>query len=303
MAMNNTTITNKRKFMAGKNKQDLWMGLLFIAPAVIGFFIFRYVTSFQAFYYSFFRYDYVNPPGVFIGLDNYVNLFKSEIFWESLLNTIILFAMSVAFGFWVPIVQALMINELGKSQGVFRYLYLIPAGIPGVASMVVWKYMWNVDAGLANVITSALGLGEFDWLYDEKLVKFCLRIPAILGGGTNVLIYLVAIGGVGEEMYEAARLDGASRFRQIFSLTLPNIANIIGIQFLLSLTGSLLAFDDVYVMTKGGPGTSSTTVVMAIYQKAFNDLNYGQAMATSVVVLVITLGFVVLKMKLEKKED
>lgn len=289
--------------MAGKNKQDLWMGLLFIAPAVIGFFIFRYVTSFQAFYYSFFRYDYVNPPGVFIGLDNYVNLFKSEIFWESLLNTIILFAMSVAFGFWVPIVQALMINELGKSQGVFRYLYLIPAGIPGVASMVVWKYMWNVDAGLANVITSALGLGEFDWLYDEKLVKFCLRIPAILGGGTNVLIYLVAIGGVGEEMYEAARLDGASRFRQIFSLTLPNIANIIGIQFLLSLTGSLLAFDDVYVMTKGGPGTSSTTVVMAIYQKAFNDLNYGQAMATSVVVLVITLGFVVLKMKLEKKED
>lgn len=153
------------------------------------------------------------------------------------------------------------------------------------------------------MITSALGLGEFDWLYDEKLVKFCLRIPAILGGGTNVLIYLVAIGGVGEEMYEAARLDGASRFRQIFSLTLPNIANIIGIQFLLSLTGSLLAFDDVYVMTKGGPGTSSTTVVMAIYQKAFNDLNYGQAMATSVVVLVITLGFVVLKMKLEKKED
>ena len=303
MTMNNTNIKKKRKFMAGKNKQDLWMGLLFIAPAVIGFFIFRYVTSFQAFYYSFFRYDYVNPPGVFIGLDNYVNLFKSEIFWESLLNTIILFAMSVAFGFWVPIVQALMINELGKSQGVFRYLYLIPAGIPGVASMVVWKYMWNVDAGLANVITSALGLGEFDWLYDEKLVKFCLRIPAILGGGTNVLIYLVAIGGVGEEMYEAARLDGASRFRQIFSLTLPNIANIIGIQFLLSLTGSLLAFDDVYVMTKGGPGTSSTTVVMAIYQKAFNDLNYGQAMATSVVVLVITLGFVVLKMKLEKKED
>ena len=303
MTMNNTNIKKKRKFMAGKNKQDLWMGLLFIAPAVIGFFIFRYVTSFQAFYYSFFRYDYVNPPGVFIGLDNYVNLFKSEIFWESLLNTIILFAMSVAFGFWVPIVQALMINELGKSQGVFRYLYLIPAGIPGVASMVVWKYMWNVDAGLANVITSALGLGEFDWLYDEKLVKFCLRIPAILGGGTNVLIYLVAIGGVGEEMYEAARLDGASRFRQIFSLTLPNIANIIGIQFLLSLTGSLLAFDDVYVMTQGGPGTSSTTVVMAIYQKAFNDLNYGQAMATSVVVLVITLGFVVLKMKLEKKED
>lgn len=139
MTMNNTNIKKKRKFMAGKNKQDLWMGLLFIAPAVIGFFIFRYVTSFQAFYYSFFRYDYVNPPGVFIGLDNYVNLFKSEIFWESLLNTIILFAMSVAFGFWVPIVQALMINELGKSQGVFRYLYLIPAGIPGVASMVVWN--------------------------------------------------------------------------------------------------------------------------------------------------------------------
>ena len=126
---------------------------------------------------------------------------------------------------------------------------------------------------------------------------------SILGGGLTLLIYLIAIEGVNPELYEAAALDGATRFKMMLFITLPQIAYMISIQLLLSISGSLLAFDTPYIMTdgSGGPNGAATTVVFGIYTKAYTELQYGQAMATSIILLTITLTMTLVKQAFEKK--
>lgn len=285
--------------------KDFLVAAAFIFPGMLCIFIFKYVMSAQSLIYSFFNYDYVSPPGVFVGLKNYVAvLAKDSLFWPQLKNTLILWAYSLCFGFLTPIIQALLLNELtGKSRSLARYLYVLPAAVPGVAGLAVWRYIWNPDSGIANMIIGAFGIGPQTWLLDESLIKLTLSLPGLLGGGLNLLIYLIAIEGVNPELYEAAALDGATRFKMMLFITLPQITYMISIQLLLSISGSLLAFDTPYIMTdgSGGPNGAATTVVFGIYTKAYTELQYGQAMATSIILLSITLTMTLVKQAFEKK--
>ncbi len=285
--------------------RDFLIAAAFIFPGMLCIFIFKYVMSAQSLIYSFFDYDYVTPPGEFVGFDNYLAvLAKDSLFWPQLKNTLILWAYSLCFGFITPIVQALLLNEIkGKPRSLARYLYVLPAAVPGVAGLAVWRYIWNPDSGLANVIIGVFGAGPQTWLLDENLIKLTLSLPGLLGGGLNLLIYLIAIEGVNPELYEAAALDGATRFKMMLFITLPQIAYMISIQLLLSISGSLLAFDTPYIMTdgSGGPNSAATTVVFGIYTKAYTELQYGQAMATSIILLIFMLTMTLVKQGFEKK--
>ena len=156
---------------------------------------------------------------------------------------------------------------------------------------------------IINMIIGFFGVKPQTWLLDEKLIKLTLSLPGLLGGGLNLLVYLIAIEGVSPELYEAASLDGATRFNSLIFITLPQIAYMISIQLLLSISGSLLAFDTPYIMTdgSGGPNGAATTVVFGIYNKAYTELQYGQAMATSIVLLIIMLTMNFIKQAFEKK--
>ena len=279
------------------------MTLVFVGPAIAAFVILKYIPIFQAFFYSFFKYSLVDPPGKFVGLRNYINVLSSPLFWKEFWNTSVLFGFSMLMGFWVPIVQALLLSQIRKGKNLLRFLYILPAGLPSIAGLVLWKFIWNPDGGLANVVTHALGLGRFNWLGDPKLVKFCLRFPGLFGGGLGILIYLVAINNVSMEQYEAAIIDGANAFKRMLHITLPNIWYIIQIQFVLALTSSLLPFDDVYVLTQGGPNYSSATLVIGLYEKAFREWNIGQSMAMSVIIFIITLFFMLLRLKKMKSNN
>lgn len=274
---------------------------LFIIPCAAFYVIFRYWPFLQSLFYSFFHYDYMNPPGDWAGFDNYINTFRSSVFWTSLWTTVKLFLLSLAFGFLVPILQALFLAEIKRGKATFRYMYLIPAGIPSIATLAVWKYIWNPQGGLANVISSALGFGTHDWLFEPNTALFALRFSCILGGGLGMMIYFVAINNIDSEIYSAAKIDGANGWQQMFLITIPNILDTIGIQFLLTLTSSLLTFDDVYILTGGAE--SSQTVVMGIYRKAFSELNMGQGMAMSVVIMLITLSVSIVQIKLQYRDN
>ena len=232
---------------------------LFIIPCAAFYVIFRYWPFLQSLFYSFFHYDYMNPPGDWAGFDNYINTFRSSVFWTSLWTTVKLFLLSLAFGFLVPILQALFLAEIKRGKAAFRYMYLIPAGIPSIATLAVWKYIWNPQGGLANVISSALGFGTHDWLFEPNTALFALRFSCILGGGLGMMIYFVAINNI------------------------------------------LLTFDDVYILTGGAE--SSQTVVMGIYRKAFSELNMGQGMAMSVVIMLITLSVSIVQIKLQYRDN
>jgi multiple sugar transport system permease protein len=288
--------------------KDFLIAAAFIFPGALCIFIFKYLMSAQSLIYSFFDYNYVDPSNsTFIGLDNYIAvLSKHSWFWPQLKNTLILWAYSLCFGFITPIIQALLLNEIkGKGRVLARYLYVLPAAVPGVAGLAVWRYIWDPQAGIANMIIGAFGVGPQRWLGDENLIKLTLSLPGLLGGGLNLLIYLIAIEGINPELYEASALDGATRFKMMLFITLPQIAYMISIQLLLSISGSLLAFDTPYIMTdgKGGPGTppAATTIVFGIYTKAYNELDFGQGMAMSMIVLAITLVMTLIKQTVEKK--
>lgn len=280
------------KTQAGKR---CMLGLLFLLPMLTVLAVFQYYPIIECIIQSFFQYRVTDLPGQFVGFQNYVAVFSSELFLTYLSNTIILYLFLILFSFFVPIAQALMLFQLKRTRGFFRYMYIFPTGITALAGLSIWKYIWDPEVGLANFITSHLGLGTHQWLYSEELVKMCLRFPGILGGGMIVVLYLVTMNNISNDQFEAARIDGANGWQIIRYITLPGLKGMIYIQFLLSLTGSLLAFEDVYMMTQGGPGFSSTTLVMGAYIKAFKEQNFGQAMAMSVVILIFTLvitGFV-----------
>jgi len=264
-------------------------GIIFLAPAVIAFIIFRYYPLVKGLYMSLFRWDTQNPPGAFVGLNNFYLTFSSDVFREVFVNTILLYVYGMLLGFWVPIVQSLLLNELRRGYYFFRFLYVLPVMVPGIAFLMVWKYIWHPDFGLANAVMQFLGLPKQLWLSDPKLVKLTLRLPALLGGGMSVLIYTAAIQNISWEVIEAAIVDGANAWQRTRLIILPNILPIVGIMFVLSLTGSLLAFDDVWIMTGGGPGYASTTLVMGVYQRAFVQNQYGLGSAWAVVILVCTL--------------
>lgn len=279
----------KKRFSPHRLKRT-GTAFLFLLPAILLFVYFKFYPMYETLYGSFFRYNIVNPDkSIYVGLKNYANALSSDLFWLSVKNAAILFLWGLVLGFWVPILQALCIHELIRGKGIARLCYLIPTALSGFAGLSVWKYMWEPDGGLANMFVGLFGLGPYQWYGSEALVKFCLRFPAILGGGGTVIIFLVAMENISAELYEAAKIDGANIFRRIWHITLPGARYTIFLIFLMGLTGSLLAFDDVYMLTQGGPGYSSFTVVFGIYTKAFRENNFGLAMAMSLILCLMIL--------------
>jgi multiple sugar transport system permease protein len=277
--------------------------LFFLGPTTVAFVVFSYFPLARAIYMSFFDWNFIKPPGPFVGLLNYLNSLRSASFRIDLTNTVILFLFALGLGFWVPIVQALLLDQLrGLTHRVAKYLYLLPMAIPTVASFLVWKWIWDPGLGLANAILGLFGLKPQAWLGDPHLVKLTLRIPYLLGGGMNVMIFLAAVQGVSPELYEAAELDGAGSWTRLWRITLPSIWHMVTILFILTLTQALLAFDDVFVMTGGGPGQSSATIVYGIYTVAFQQMMMGQAAAWAVIVLILTLIATGIQLRLSREE-
>lgn len=278
----------KSRLMSQTGKRCL-LGFAFLIPIFTLLTIFQYIPIFQSVFQSFFQYKITDMPGRFVGFENYKTVLSSELFYVYFLNTVILFVLMILFSFFIPILQGVALFQLKKTRGFFRYMYIFPTGITALAGMSVWKYIWEPNGGLANFITRTLGLGEFQWLYSENLVKFCLRFPGILGGGAGVLLYLITLNNIPDDQFEAARIDGANTWHCIRYFEFPALKGLIKIQLLMGLTGSLLAFGDVYVMTQGGPGYSSTTLVLGAYYKAFREQNFGVSMAMSTITMVVTL--------------
>ncbi len=277
--------------------------ILFLAPAVITFIIFRYYPLARGLFMSFFRWDMANPPGEFVGIGNFTNALTSAHFYLLLKNTIALFAYGILLGFWVPILQALALHHLRKGYYTLRFLYVLPVAIPSIAFLMTWMYIWTPNSGLANGLLSLLGLPEQTWLSDPKLVKLCLRIPGLLGGGMDVLIYVAALQNISPEVVEAAIMDGANAWQRVRHILLPLIAPIVSIMFVMRLTRSLLAFDDVWILTQGGPGFASTTLVMGVYQRAFVQNQYGMGSAWAMLILLLTLLFTLLRLKTMREES
>ena len=275
---------------------------LFMLPGIIFTVWLRYYPIIKSFYMSLFSYDAVNPPGHFAGFQNYINLFTAAYYWDAWKNTFIFLILQLVLVFWVPLVQAIFLNELKRFQKTFSTIYLITALIPISVSVILWKWIWNPDFGLANQIVKAFGLPQQMWLSNPALTKFCIIFPGFVGGGVGVLLFLSAINGISEDVLEASQLDGCSGWQRIRHIILPNIRFIIIIQLVLAVISSMQILDAPYQFAAGGPSGASTSMGVYIYSTFYTDLDYGKATAASCILFLVIAVLTFLQLRMDQSE-
>ena len=304
IATPNTKISGVKpgKKVSTLQTRRMWMAFWFTLPAFVAFILLKYYPMLQAIYMSLFDYKVTSPPGDFVGLANYIHAFKDPLNAKVWGNNIQLFLWSLALGFWVPLVQAILLDEIRKGKPLDRVLYLLPSVVPAVAGAVIWKWIYNPDWGLLNSILERIGLPGQGWLSDPNQVKVALMLPGLLGGGLSIFIYLSALQGIPNEWYEAADIDGASIFAKLRYITIPAILPIIGLQFILALTGAFQVFDNIYIMTLGGPADASRVIALNIYYYAFERIQMGYAASMSVLLFIVTFVLVAIQLRFSRRE-
>ncbi|UVI27532.1 carbohydrate ABC transporter permease [Paenibacillus spongiae] len=291
-----------RPVISWRRRRIPWTPILFLTPAVIAFLLFKYYPLVQAVYMSFFDYKVIDPPGKFVGFSNYSYLLNSTEFWNALWNTIAFFFIYFILTFWVPIVQAILLNEIRFANKTIRVLYLLPTTVPAVAGYLLWKWLYNPDYGLLNYLLEFIGLGPYGWLNDPAMAKWAIVMPGIFGAGMSMLIYYSALQGIPSENIEAAKIDGAGPWKRMVSIVFPSMKFVIGIQFIAFISGVFLTFDPMYIMTGGGPANSTRTLSMLVFDSSFKEFRFGVAGAISFVMFIIIAAITYIQIRVSRTD-
>ncbi|GAA5193898.1 sugar ABC transporter permease [Rugosimonospora acidiphila] len=259
-----------------------WIGWLFLVPVLLVFAYFAWWPILRGLVLAVQQTNLVQPAR-YVGLENFQRLFADPLLPTAVRNTAWFALLSLVLGFPVPLVLSVLMNEIRRAAAVFRVLVYLPAVVPPVVSVLLWKWFYQPDTGLFNQVLGLVGLGPVRWLDSPSTAMVSIVLEAIwAGAGATVLIYLAALSSVPEELYEAAELDGASIPRRAWHVTLPQLRGVILIILLLQMLGAFQLFAEPFVFTGGGPDNSTTTVLLLVFQYAFVDGDYGGAAALSV---------------------
>jgi ABC-type sugar transport system permease subunit len=264
-------------------------GYLFIAPAMLIFFVFTLLPVAIALYLSFTNYDVFTRMD-WIGTLNYQDVFEDEFFWRALENTVKYTAGTIPLSMAIGLGLAMLLNQKLRGLGIYRTVYYVPVVTSMVAVAMIWIQLFDPLYGVISSGLESIGIRGIDWLGDPNLA-----LPSIIAVsvwkviGWNMLIYLAGLQGIPDYLKEAASIDGANRWQTFWKITLPLLAPTTFFIFVTSLIGAFQVFDQVYVMTGGGPANATTTLVHQIYNAAFKALDMGYAAAMSFVLFGIIL--------------
>jgi ABC-type sugar transport system permease subunit len=262
---------------------------LFLSPALLIFFVFTLLPVAYTFFLSFTNYDVFTRQD-WVGAANYQDVLDDETFRTALVNTAIYTLFAVPLSMALGLFFALLLNQKLSGLGLYRTIYYIPVVTSMVAVAMIWLQLFDPLYGVISTSLSALGLGNIDWLGDPNLA-----LPSIIAVsvwkviGWNMLIYLAGLQGIPKYLNEAASIDGASRLQGFARITLPLLAPTTFFILVTSVIGAFQVFDQVYVMTGGGPANATITAVTQIYNEAFKHTHMGYAAAESFVLFAIIL--------------
>lgn len=262
---------------------------LFLLPKLVFFVIFMLIPVVWSILLSFQKY------GVFeshwVGFDNYIHTFRNEIFRAAMWNTLRYTLVIVPCFVFIALVIAALIQPLGKfSQGFFRGVFYLPTVTSMVIIAMVWRWIYNYRFGLFNYILSWFGGAPVNWLGKSNTALPSLMLMAILiPPGSGIIIYSAAMNNINPSLYDAADIDGASGFQKWRRITIPLLRPTTLYLVILSTISSFQIFTQIVMMTSGGPGYATETIVHVIYNTAFRDFNYGTASAQSVILFVIIM--------------
>lgn len=273
---------------------------LMLAPNVIGFILFMLVPVVATFVLSFTKYDMLTTPQ-FIGLQNYINMLKDPIVWEVTRNTVVYTILTVPIGMALSLLLAVTLDTKIRFRRFYRAAFFLPAITSMVVVAIVWQWIYNPDFGLLNYFLSLFGIQGPKWLLDSSTALISLAIVGIWKNlGYNMIIFLSGLQGISNSYYEAAELDGANVFQKFFKITLPMLKPTTFFIFVMSIISSFQVFDQVMLMTKGGPGRSSSVLVHYLYQNAFQYFKLGYACAIAYLLFFIVMMITLFNMRMEK---
>ncbi len=278
------------------------MPYLFIAVPMLSFIAFLLIPMLVSFWWSLNDYSGIQPPR-FIGLNNYIELFtKDKYFIQSLSNTTTFVLLGMGIGPTLGLLTAILLNQNVHFQALFRTAYYLPVMTSLVVVSTIWVMLYNQN-GLFNSVLASWGIGPVGWLSDPKITLFSVVIASIWQGfGFETVIFLAALQSIPRELYEAAMMDGANAIQKFWYITLPSLRYVIAFVYIYGIIGSYQVFDQVFVMTSGGPIHSTSTVVYYLFSK-FQDLRLGYASAIAYVLfaILVVFSYVELRMSLEKE--
>ncbi len=272
-------------------KNKINVGLLYILPWILGILLLKIFPFGLSLFLSFTRYDLISSPQ-FIGIENYVEMFKDELFIKSLLNTIKYVVITVPLKLAFALFIASILNFKIKGVGIFRTAYYLPSILGGsVAISVLWRFLF-ADNGLVNIMLKMLHLPTTSWMGDQKYALLTIGLLSVWQFGSSMVIFLAALKNIPNTLYEAARIDGASKVRMFFSITFPLLTPVIFFNFIMQMLNAFQEFNAPYIITKGGPLNSTYLYSLLIYDNSFRYFNMGYASALAwfffIIIMVCT---------------
>ena len=274
-----------------------------VLPAVILTLMFTIWPTAQALYLSFTNATSLGLNNKFVGLDNYIYMFHDKSFIQALTNTAKLMAVVPVITIFCSLVLAFVLNQCKlKERVLYRTIFYFPNIVSLTVVGIIWSFVFHPNVGIVNKILGAVGLESLQrsWLGDSKTALWCIAFTLLWqAAGYYMVMHIAAMDGISPEIYESATLDGASAWRKLISITMPLMKDIIGITFVLALSGTInLSFVLSQVMTGGGPNGASSVLLQYMYTQGFVNGNFGYAMAITVFTLAISVALSMLSRKL-----
>ena len=279
----------------------------FVAPALVALGLFFFLPVVAALLLSFTDFDIYSLADIrnlrFVGLDNYITLLQTPLFWKALGNTLYFVLLGVPLSIALSLGAALLINsKLARFKGLFRTLYFAPVVTTLVAVAVIWRYLLHTKYGLINWGLGGIGIDPVDWLGDPNWAMPAIVIFAVWKNfGYNMVILLAGLQTIPEDLYEAAQIDGAGRWAQFRHVTLPALAPVMLVVSILTMAGYFQLFAEPYVMTQGGPVESTVSVLYFMFEQGFKWWNLGFATSVAFVLFLILFAITIVQLKLSQR--
>src|SRR5918997_3343355 len=278
------------------------VAFLFLLPSLVGFLVFTAIPVGAAIALAFYDYDLLLGAS-FAGLENFRELFTTdEVFRDAFFNTVYFTAVSVPLSVVLGLVTAMLVNQALRGVVIFRSIFLLPYVTVTVALSLVWKWLYLPDIGLINSVLGAIGIDGPAWLTSQTWAMPALILMSVWKGfGYNMVIFLAGLQGIPDHLYDAAKVDGATAWRRFLNVTLPLLSPTTFFVVVISVISSFQVFDQALIMTNGGPGTATTTLVLYIYQVGFQSFEMGYAAAVALVLFAAIFIFTVVQFMFQRR--
>jgi multiple sugar transport system permease protein len=283
-----------------------WSAYLFLSPGLLLFSVFTVFALLFAFYLTFTEWSIIQPERPFIGLDNYSRMLEDERFRRSVINTAYYTGATVPLTMGIGLLIAILLNQPIRARGFFRTLYFLPVVTPFVVVAIIWKWLYNSDFGLFNfyLLKAHLITEPLLWLSDKDLAMPAVVLMSVWSGvGFSMVIYLAGLQAIPQELYEAARIDGAGWWSQLRHITIPMLAPTTLFLMVMGIIGSFQVFTQIFIMTNGGPVDRTTTMVFYIYEAAFKFYEMGYASTLAYALFAMLFVFTLIQLRMYRRAD